>query len=167
MRYLKGIVDYGLNYTRDRDFRLYGYRYSDWVGGISDIKSTLGGIFSSGLSMISWISRKQSNVSISTVEEECIIACFSSCESIWIQKLFSNLFDLEIDATMILCDNQNCMKMTDNPVFHDKMKHIEIWYFYSCDMLLKEAIKLQYVSIYEQVADVLTKPLSRVKFEHL
>ena len=71
-----------------------------------------------------------------------------------------------MDATVILCDNQSCMKMTENPVFHDKTKHIQIRYFYICDMVQKGAIKLQYVSTDEQVADVLTIPLSCVKSEH-
>ena len=71
-----------------------------------------------------------------------------------------------MDATVILCDNQSCMKMTENPMFHDKTKNIEIRYFYIRDMVQKGAIKLQYVSLDEQVADVLTKLLSRVKFEH-
>ena len=78
----------------------------------------------------------------------------------------SGLFDLELDTTVILCDNQSCIKMTKNPVFHDRSKHIEIWYFYIQDMMQKEAIKLQCVSTDEQVADVLMKPLSWVKFEH-
>ena len=56
--------------------------------------------------------------------------------------------------------------MTKNPMFHDKSKHIEIWYFYISDMVQKGAIKLQYVSVDKQVAYVLTKPLSRVKFEY-
>ena len=67
---------------------------------------------------------------------------------------------------MILCDNQSHIKMTENPVFHDRSKHIEIWYFYIRDMIQKGAIKLQYVSTDEQVVDVLTKPLSRIKFEY-
>ena len=67
---------------------------------------------------------------------------------------------------MILCDNQSCIKMSKNPMFHDRSKHIEIRYFYIGDMIHKGAIKLQYVSIDEKVVDVLTKPLSRVKFEH-
>jgi hypothetical protein len=76
------------------------------------------------------------------------------------------LFHLEMEATTILCDNQSCIKMTENLVFHDKSKHIEIRYHYIRDMVQRGAIKLQYVSTDEQVVYVLTKPLSRVKFEH-
>jgi hypothetical protein len=78
----------------------------------------------------------------------------------------TGLFDLEMEVTMILCDNHSYIKMTENHVFHDKSKHIEIRYHYIRDMVQREAIKLQYVSTDEQVVDVLTKPLSRVKFRH-
>ena len=54
----------------------------------------------------------------------------------------SGLFDMELDTTVILCDNQSCIKMTENLVFHDKSKHIEIRYFYIRDMVQKGAIKL-------------------------
>jgi hypothetical protein len=67
---------------------------------------------------------------------------------------------------MILCDNQSCINMIENPVFHDRSKHIEIRYHYIYDMVQRGALKLLYVSTYEQVVDVLTKPLSHVKFEH-
>ena len=67
---------------------------------------------------------------------------------------------------MILCDIQSSIKMTKNPVFHDKSNHIEIQYFYIRDMVQKGAIKLQYVSTDEQVVDVLIKPLSQTKFEY-
>jgi hypothetical protein len=56
--------------------------------------------------------------------------------------------------------------MTENVVFHERLKHIEICYHYIRDMVQRGSLKLQYVSMYEQVANVLTKPLSRVKFEH-
>jgi hypothetical protein len=81
-------------------------------------------------------------------------------------KVVDDLFDLEMEATTILCDNQSCIKMTENHVFHDRSKHIEIRYHYICDMVQRGALKLQYVSMDEQVVDVLTKPLSHVKFEH-
>ena len=51
-----------------------------------------------------------------------------------------------MDPTVILCDNQSCMKMTENPLFHDKTKHIEIWYFYIRDVVHKGVINLQYVT---------------------
>ena len=73
---------------------------------------------------------------------------------------------MEVDTSLIFCDNHICIKMTENLVFHDKSKHIEIRYFYIRDMVQKGAIKLQYVGTDEQVADILTKPLSRMKFEY-
>jgi hypothetical protein len=166
MRYLKGTLDFGLSYNGDHDFRLSGYTDSDWAGSVSERKSTSGCCFSLGSTMISWQSMKQSSIGLSTIEVEYIAACSASCEAIWLQKLFIGLFDLEMEATVILCDNQSCIKMTENPVFHDKSKHIEIRYHYIRDMVQRGAIKLRYVSMDEQVADVLTKPLSRVKFEH-
>jgi hypothetical protein len=124
MRYLKGTLDFCLYYNGDQDFRLIGYTDSDWARSVSDIKRTLGCCFSLGSTMTSWQSRKQSNISLSITEAEYIVACSSSCESIWLQKLLTGLFDLEMEATVILCDKQRCIKMTKNHVFHDKLKHI-------------------------------------------
>jgi hypothetical protein len=166
MRYLKGTSDSGLCYNGDQDFRLIGYTDSNWVGSVSDRKRTSGCCFSLRSTMTSWQSRKQSSIALNTVEAECIVACSASCEVIWLRKLLTGLSDLEMEATVILCDNQSCIKMTKNPVFHDKSKHIEIRHHYIRDMVQRRAIKLQYVGTDEQVADVLTKPLSRVKFEH-
>jgi hypothetical protein len=67
---------------------------------------------------------------------------------------------------MILCDNQSYINMIENPIFHDRSKHIEIRYHYICDMVQRGDIKLQYISMDEQVVDVMTKPISCVKFEH-
>jgi hypothetical protein len=116
--------------------------------------------------MTSWKSRKQSNISLSTTEVEYIAACSASWEAIWLRKLLTGLFNLDMESTVILCDNQSCIKMMKNLVFHDKSKHIEIWYHYICDMVQRGDVKLQYVGIDEKVADVLTKPLSHVKFEY-
>jgi hypothetical protein len=67
---------------------------------------------------------------------------------------------------VILCDNQSCIKMTENLVFHDRSKNIEIHYHFIHDMVQRGALKLQYISTDEQVVDVLTKPLSRVKLNN-
>jgi hypothetical protein len=84
MRYLKGTMDYGLNYDGDHDFTLSGYTDSDWVGSVADRKSTSICCFSLGSAMISWQSRKQSNIALSIVEAEYLAACSDSCEAIWL-----------------------------------------------------------------------------------
>ena len=106
------------------------------------------------------------SVALSTTEVEYIAACSACSEAVWLQKLLSGLFDLELDATCIYCGNRICIKLSENPVFHDKSNHIEIKYQYICDMVEKGVVKLQYISTDEQVAELLTKPLSKVKFEY-
>ena len=123
-------------------------------------------LFQSGVSHDIMEEQEAINIALSTTEAKYIVARSASCEAIWLRKLLTGLFDLEMEATAILCDNQSCIKMIENPVFHDKSKHIEIRYHYILDMVQRGAINLQYVSVDEQVADVLTKPLSHVKFEH-
>ena len=71
-----------------------------------------------------------------------------------------------MDATYIYCNNQSCVKLSKNPVFHDKSKHIEIKYHYIRDMVHRGAVKLQYIAMDDQIDDVLMKPLARVKFEY-
>ena len=84
MRYLKGMTDLGLYYGSDHDYRLYGYTDSDWLGSAVDRKSTLGGCYCLGSAMISWFSKKQSNVSLITTEVEYIVACSISFEATWL-----------------------------------------------------------------------------------
>jgi hypothetical protein len=166
MRYLKGTMDYGLSYDGDHDFTLSGYTDANWAGSVANRKSTSRCCFSLGSAMISWKSRKQSSIALSTVEAEYIATCSTTCEAIWLRKLLAGLFDLEMREIAILCDNQRCIKMTKNLVFHDRSKHIEIRYHFIRNMVQRGALKLQYISRDEQVADVMTKPLSHVKFEH-
>ena len=105
LKYLKGTVDYGLKYEVNQKINLEGYIDSDWVGNSNDRKSTSGCCFSMGSGVISWFSRKQSCVAQITAKAEYVAACSSSCEVAWLQKLLSNIFDLQLDATCIYCNN--------------------------------------------------------------
>ena len=105
-------------------------------------------------------------MALNTAEAEYVTSCSSSCEAMWLRKLIFDLFDLQLDATCIYCDNQSCVKLSKNPVFHDKSKHIDIKYHYIRDMVQKGVVKLQYVATNEQTDNVLTNPLARVKFEY-
>ena len=105
MRYLKGSIDFGIYYVRDHDYRLYGYIDSDWAGSAADRKSTSGGCYCLGSAMISWFSKKQSSVALNTVEAEYIAVYSTCCEAIWIRKLMSGIFDMEVDTKVIFYDN--------------------------------------------------------------
>ena len=96
-------------------------------------------------------------MALSIAKEEYVTTCSTICEAVWLRKLLSDLFDLSLDATCIYCDNESCVKLLENPVFHDKSKHIEIKYHYIRDMVQRGAVKLQYVAMDEKIADVLTK----------
>jgi hypothetical protein len=82
MRYLKGMLDYGLYYIGDHEFRSYGYTDSYWVGSALDRKRNLGCCFSLRSAMTSWKSKKQSIISLSRAEAEYIATCSASCEAI-------------------------------------------------------------------------------------
>jgi hypothetical protein len=111
--------------------------------------------------------RKQKSISLSTAEAGYIAACDACTEDVWLRKLVSGLFDQVLDSTVIYCDNQRCVKLSENPVFHDRSKHIEIKYYFICDKVQKGEVILQYISIDEQTVDILTKPLSKIKFAYL
>ena len=104
------------------------YTYSYWDGSVIDRKSTLGCFFSLGSTMIAWLSRKQMSVALSMVEAEYITTCLACIEDVWLHKFLSDLSDLELDAICIYCDNHSCIKLSNNLVFHDKSKHIDIKY---------------------------------------
>jgi hypothetical protein len=114
--------------------RLQRYVNADWEGSAVDRKST-SGCFTLGSAMVSRCNKKQTFVALSTAEAEYIALCAGVCEAVWLRKLLENLFGHEMDSTVIHCDNQSCVKLSENPVFHDKSKHIEIKYHSIRDMM--------------------------------
>ncbi|XP_057830956.1 secreted RxLR effector protein 161-like [Cryptomeria japonica] len=92
LRYLRGTIGYGLKYTYSANMKLQGYNDSDWAESVTDRKSTSGCCFSLGSAMISWCSRKQNFVALSTVEAEYIATCVATREAVWLQKLLAGLF---------------------------------------------------------------------------
>ena len=88
--------------------------------------------------MISWFNKKQSCLALSIAEAEYVVAFSTICEEVWLPNLLSNLFNLQSDVTFIFDENQICMKLTKNPVFHEKSNHIEIKFHYIRDMVREE-----------------------------
>ena len=108
--------------------------------------------------------RKQKSVALSTAEAEYIVASMAYCEAVWLRKLFSKLFEHVLDTTVIFCDNQSGICLSENPVFHNRSKHIDIKYHFIHNMVQRGAIRFHHIGTDEQVTDILTKPLGKVKF---
>jgi hypothetical protein len=123
--------------------------------------------FTLGSSMVFWCSRKQSSVALSIAEAKYIALSVVVREAVWLHKILTDLFYHEMDPTTIHCDNQSCVKLSENPVFHDRSKHIEIKYHYIRDMVQRKTIHVQYHPTHEQIADIFTKLLARMKFKYL
>eukprot|EP00253_Pinus_taeda_P014399 PITA_14399 len=111
LRYLQGTIDYGLLYSKGKDIRLSGFTNADWAGNSVDRKGTSRYCFNIGLGMTSWCSRKQKSVALSSSEAEYMATSIALCEVIWLRKLLVNLFGRNMEATMIMCDNQSCIKL--------------------------------------------------------
>jgi hypothetical protein len=111
LRYVRGTIAYGLRYTSSGGVMLHGYTYSNWMGSTVDQKSTFRYCFILGSTMISWSSRKQGSIAQSTTEAEYIAASVARRETVWLRKLLSYLFSVELEPTVIHCDNQIYVKL--------------------------------------------------------
>jgi hypothetical protein len=85
--------------------------------------------------MILWCDIKHKSVALSSAEAEYMAANQASCEAIWLRKILVDLFDTDLDPTTIFCDNQSCIKLSENRIFHDRSKHIEINYHFIRDKI--------------------------------
>eukprot|EP00253_Pinus_taeda_P006041 PITA_06041 len=160
---LEGTLDFGLDYRQGDGVRLVGYTDSDWAGCASYRKSTSGSCFGLGSAVVSWISRKQQSIALTSVEAEYMVASLASCEAIWLRKMLFGLFGQALRPSVIYCDNQSCIKPMENPIFHDRAKYIEIKYHFIRDYVQEGVVKLEYISTNEKVADIFTKALPRSK----
>lgn len=164
LRYICGTMDYGITY--DVGNTLIGFCDSDWAGDADTRRSVTGFCFCLGSGCVSWSSKKQPTVALSSTEAEYKAACLASCEALWLRRVLMDLGAPQIDPTMVQCDNQSCMAIAKNPVFHARTKHIEIQYHYVRELILNESIDLVYCHTSENCADIFTKALSREQLEH-
>ena len=88
-------------------------------------------------------------MALSTAEAEYIAVSMAYCEVVWLRNLFSELFGHVLDTTMILCDNQSGIRLTENPVFRDRSKHIDIRYHFIRDMVQRGTVRLDHIRIDE------------------
>jgi len=165
LRYIKGTSDYGIWYVKKMDGKLQGYAYSDWAGSVDDSKSTSGYVFSFGNGIFSWKSKKQEIVAQSTAEAEYISAAAAANQAIWLRKIMKDLGEEQTKATTIWIDNKSAISMAKNPVQHGRTKHINVKFHAIREAERMKEVKLMHCSSENQLADILTKPLPKTRFE--
>nr|KYP73274.1 Retrovirus-related Pol polyprotein from transposon TNT 1-94 [Cajanus cajan] len=125
MRYLLGTTNLSLWYPKNMPFNLVGYFDSDFARCKTNRKSMSGTCQFIGSTLVSWHSKKQNSVALSTTEVEYIVVGSCCAQILWMkQQLFD--FGLSLDHIPIRCDNTSAINLSKNPVLHSRTKHIEI-----------------------------------------
>ena len=143
---------------------IYGYTDADWAGDIDDSKFTSGYVFRIGNAAVSWRSKKQTNVALSTAEAEYMALSSAAQEAIGMRQLLFDLKNKPTKPTVLFEDNQSCICIAKNPQFHGRTKHIRIKYHFVRDQVKENNIEIKYCNTEDIVADMLTKGLNVEKF---
>uniref|UniRef100_A0AAV1UT40 Integrase catalytic domain-containing protein n=1 Tax=Peronospora matthiolae TaxID=2874970 RepID=A0AAV1UT40_9STRA len=161
-RYLQGTKTHGICYKPSARIYFRGYSDADWAGDLTDRKSTSGYTFMLLGAPVSWGSKKQPSVSLSTTEAEYIALSLAIQEGKWIHRLLCEIVmaaNEEGPELIIHEDNRSCIKMTKNPVNHGRAKHIDIKYHHIRDEVKRGEVKLKYCETAVMLADIMTKGL--------
>ncbi|PKU71363.1 Retrovirus-related Pol polyprotein from transposon TNT 1-94 [Dendrobium catenatum] len=166
LRYIQGTLAYGLPITRS-NLTLRTYSDADWASDPITRKSTTGFCTFLGDTLISWTVKKQATVSRSSTESEYRALASATADTIWIKKLLTDFLINHSQPVDLFCDNTSTIALANNPVFHARTKHIEIDQRFVRDHIQNKVIRLLPISSEDQLADILTKPLSTHRFKLL
>jgi transposase InsO family protein len=168
LRYMKGTIDYRINYTgtAEHDPQLVGYSDADWAQDKDGKrKSTSGYVFVVCGGAVSWQSKKQSSIALSSTEAELMAITSSTKELLWFRHHLGGIGLNRTQPTTLLIDSQCAMDIANNSKISERSKHIEVQHFFIREHIEAGTVRLQHVPSDQQVADTLTKPLSRVAFK--
>jgi hypothetical protein len=162
-RYLVHTPNLVFWYPKGSTFDLLGYSDSDYAGCKVDRKSTTRTCQFLGRSFVSWSSKKQNSVALSTAEAEYVAAGACCAQLLWMKQTLSN-YGCKFSKIPLLCDNESAIKLANNLVQHSRIKHINIRHHFLRDHEAKGDIALHQVSTERQLADIFTKPLDEQRF---
>ena len=167
LRYLAGTVDHGLWFSAKASLELSAYSDADWGGDKDDYSSTGAYIVYLGSHPISWSSKKQKGVSRSSTEAEYRAVTEAASEVKWVISLLSELGVQLPTIPKVYCDNIGATYLCANPVFHSRMKHLALDYHFVRELIQAGVLRVLHVNSIDQLADGLTKPLPRARFQDL
>ncbi|GKE04629.1 hypothetical protein Tco_1396647 [Tanacetum coccineum] len=162
LRYIKGTSDVALCYG-ESGLAVKGYVDSDYAGDLDGSKSTTGYVFTLFGRIVSWISKLQSVVAMSTTEAEYIAAAQASKEAVWLKMLLEELGH-EQEKITLFCDNQSALYLARNPAFHSKTKHIRVQYHFVREKVEEGTLDMYKIHTDDNVADYMTKAINCDKF---
>jgi hypothetical protein len=165
VRYLKGTRDYELELGGNHTARLTGYTDSDYANCPDTRRSVSGYAFSLGSGLISWMSKKQATTATSSTEAEYMAAASATKEAIWIRSVLAGLGYEQKEPTVIFIDNCGARILTEDPLFHQRVKHIETLHHYSRECVERGLTIFVDIPTKDNVADVFTKALPAPSFE--
>jgi hypothetical protein len=162
LRYVAGTADHGIVYSREAS-GLVGFCDADFAGDIDSRRSTTGYAFCLFGGAISWNSRLQPTVAVSTVEAEYMSAAAAVKEALWLGRLLAEL-GVSVQPLRVYCDNQGAIKLLKHPIASQRSKHIDVLYHFAREKVMSGEVEFVYISTADMVADIFTKPLSKSKF---
>ncbi|PPQ82237.1 hypothetical protein CVT24_012925 [Panaeolus cyanescens] len=171
IRYLKGTKSLRL-VLGGKEFSLKGYSDANF-GTDMHCHSVSGYMFLAGDGVVSWSSKKQSLITTSSTESEYVALTNACKEVLWLRGLMTEVlggvglssYVNDLKPTVLYCDNQGAIALSENPVYHARTKHIDIHYHFVRQTIHTGDVKVKHLRTDEMIADIFTKPLARVKFE--
>ena len=157
LRYLRGTSSYCISYNKSSEY-VCEYVNSDFAGDLDKRRSTSGYVFTLAGGAISWMSKLQEIVALSTTEAEYIAASHACKEAIWLKGLFGEFGRLQ-DNIKLFCDSQSAIHLAKDPAYHSKSKHIPIKYHFVRQVITERGVSLEKVHTRENCADMFTKPV--------
>ncbi|KAJ0501528.1 putative RNA-directed DNA polymerase [Helianthus annuus] len=162
-RYLRGSSKLGITFGNGKPM-LVGYTDSDLAGNKDNMKSTSGYLMTFAGGAVSWQSRLQKYVALSTTEAEYVAATEACKELLWLKRLMQELGFMQ-QRYVVLCDNQSAIHLAKNSMFHKRTKHIDVKYHWIRDALEDKLFELDKVHTDDNGSDMLTKSLAREKLK--
>ena len=153
-----------MTYVKYSPEAIIGYSDANWAGDVQD-RFTSGNVFLLGGGAITWSSRKQSSVALSTVKAEYMALSVATQEAVWLRHRQEELGVTEAGPTLIFEDNQGAISMAKNPIFHKRTKHVQIRYHFVREAVEQGTNTIEYYHTDNMLADSFTKALARDEFE--
>ncbi|CEP00028.1 hypothetical protein PBRA_007762 [Plasmodiophora brassicae] len=166
-RYLNGTRNYGLLFEGGGETAtplLVGYSDSDWGGDLDTRRSTSGCVFLLNGCPVSFRSKKQTTVALSSCEAETVASTLAATEGVWLRNVLDELGFPQAQPTPLHVDNQGAIAFANSEINHSKMKHLALKDHFVRELVASNQIKVHYVRSCENLADIFTKPLGKHKF---